>query len=460
MKINKKRSLISCCCLLMAFLLVACSGSLANKSDSPLDPEKPVTVTLWHYNNGYNKEIFDLLVEKYNESQGMEKGIVVEAISYGDVQQLAQAVYDSASKGLGASLMPDIFGTYADNAFRVNQIQPLVTLDQYFSEKELASFRKEFLDEGAFLSDGKYRILPVAKATENLFLNKTLWDKFAKETGADIAELSSWEGIARIAESYYEHTGKGFFGIDSWANFMIIAAMQDDQEIYVFNPEDQSGQLNFTEEYAKKVWDYGYSPFLKGHFVKEGRFSSDDAKTGEVIAYIGSTAGAAYFPREVSLSKNEVLEIEGMTLPYPVFANGKPYVIQQGAGMSIVQSDYQHEYAAAEFLKWFTEAEQNLFFAVSTGYLPVTNQALEEDVLLKYLEESGKDLPGVKSSLKTSSQMLKTYTMYSSKPFKGSLEVRNMMEDNLLKKRDLFTINDFEKWYNDFKLEARKILNN
>lgn len=127
--------------------------------------------------------------------------------------------------------------------------------------------------------------------------------------------------------------------------------------------------------------------------------------------------------------------------------------------MCIAPSDHQHEYAAAEFLKWFTKPEQNLFFAVSTGYLPVTNEALAEDVLLNYLEESGKDLPGVRSSLQTSSQMLETYTLYNNKPFRGSLETRNMMDDNLLKKRELFTIRDFEKWYNDFNLEAEKILN-
>lgn len=459
MNLTKRKVLIIILFAVLVFCLAACGSTGSGKAANPLNPDKPVTVTLWHYNNAYNKEIFDQLVSIYNETEGMEKGIVIEATSYGGVQQLAENVYNSASKGLGASPMPDIFATYADNAIRINELLPLVTLDQYFSDKELAVFRKEFLEEGDFLADGKYRILPVAKSTENLFVNKTLWDKFAEESGADIADLATWEGIAATAEKYYQHTGKGFLGIDAWANFMIVGSVQDGQEIYKFNPEDQRGQLNFNEAFAQKVWDYAYSQYLKGHFVKEGRFSSDDAKTGAVIAYVGSTAGAAYFPKEVTLSENEIFEVEAMALPYPVFEDGHPYVIQQGAGMCIAPSDHQHEYAAAEFLKWFTKPEQNLFFAVSTGYLPVTNEALAEDVLLNYLEESGKDLPGVRSSLKTSSQMLETYTLYNNKPFRGSLETRNMMDDNLLKKRDLFTIRDFEKWYNDFNLEAEKILN-
>lgn len=458
MRLKRRRGLFLGVSILLIFLLAACGGGSKGQKGNPLDPDQPVTVTVWHYNNGYNKEIFDQLIAEYNETEGMEKGIVVDALSYGDVQPLAEAVYNSASKGLGASPMPDIFAAYADNAIRVSELVELVSLDQYFTERELAEFRPEFLEEGNFLADGKYRIVPVAKASENLFINKTLWDEFAYETGADIAELSSWEGIAKTAEKYYEHTGKAFFGIDAWANFMIVSAIQNGEEIYLFDPESQSGQLNFTEEHSRKIWDYVYKPFLLGHYAKEGRFSSDDAKTGLVIAYTGSTAGAAYFPKEVTLGENEIFEVEVMTLPYPYFEGGKPYVIQQGAGMCIAKSDYQHEYAAAEFLKWFVRPEQNLFFAVSTGYLPVTNKGLEEEVLLGYLAESDKDLPGVRSSLQTTSQMLKEYTLYNNKPFKGSLEIRNMMDDNLQDKRDFMTIKDYEKWYNDFKLEAEKIL--
>ena len=479
MKISRRTLLVFC--LFFAMLIFTACTSLGAKNRSPLNPDKPVTVTLWHYYSGHNKDNFDTIVQKFNETIGMEKGIVVEALSQGDVQQLADAVYNSANKGLGAAPMPDIFAAYGDNAFRVNQVKPLITLDTYFTPEELSSFRKEFLEEGNFLDDGKYRILPIAKSTENIFVNKTLWEKFAQETGSTTEYLETWEGLAEIAEKYYKKTGNGFFGIDANANFMILGAMQNGQELFNYGGDSQKAYLDFQEEYGKKIWNYIYKPYIKGYYVKEGRFSSDDAKTGTIIAYTGSTAAAAYFPKEVTFNENQIVPIEVLTLPYPFFANGNPYVIQQGAGMCIAKSDREHEYAAAEFLKWFTLPEQNLQFAVATGYLPVKNEALEEDVLLTYLNEAGIEIPSIVSSVKTSAQMLKTHTLYNSKPFEGSYEIRNLLENHLISKihRDLETIENevvkgrdkneviaelssdekFIEWFNDFKFQADKILN-
>jgi len=118
MKISRRTLLVFC--LFFAMLIFTACTSLGAKNRSPLNPDKPVTVTLWHYYSGHNKDNFDTIVQKFNETIGMEKGIVVEALSQGDVQQLADAVYNSANKGLGAAPMPDIFAAYGDNAFRVN----------------------------------------------------------------------------------------------------------------------------------------------------------------------------------------------------------------------------------------------------------------------------------------------------------------------------------------------------
>ena len=46
----------------------------------------------------------------------------------------------------------------------------------------------------------------------------------------------------------------------------------------------------------------------------------------------------------------------------------------------MTKSDYAHEYAAAEFLKWFTDTKQNVKFAITTGYFPVKNEALSEEL--------------------------------------------------------------------------------
>lgn len=451
--------------------------SACQKEKAPLDPDNPITISVWHYYNGSVKNRFDSLVNQFNETVGMDNGVVVDAQSYGDVNELADAVNNSASSRIGAQPMPDIFAAYPDNAYRVGKTAGLVELEDYFSEEELGELRQDFLQEGEFGEDGKLKILPIAKSTENLFLNKTYWDEFARETGADINELATWEGIRRIAERYYDHTGKAFFCIDANANFMLLAAMQLGDEIYKY--DEYSAEINLKEEVAYKIWEYYYVPYIKGYYAKSGRFSSDDAKTGKVVAYTGSTAGASYFPTELS-DDGRTVPVEVMTLPYPYFQEGKRYAIQQGAGMCIAKSDKAHEHGSALFLKWFIEEPQNIEFAVSTAYFPVKVASLKEELLLKELERSEGSAEAIKKSIKTTMDMLDHYSLYGSRPFEGSYDMRSLLEKHLsgyvqedLKQlesrvasgedkeqvtQELVSQANFQSWYGQFVSEAKQIL--
>lgn len=472
----KKLSLITVLILLVIFTF----GCASKDAQDPLDPDKPITVTLWHYYNGNTKEAFDTLVSEFNETVGIERGIVVDAKSQGDVTQLATAVFDAANESIGSAPMPDIFASYADNAFRVHQIIDLVSLDQYFTVDELAEYRSEFLEEGQFITDELYYIMPIAKSSENLYINKNYWEPFAAKNGYTESDLSTWEGIADIAKVYFEETGNGFFSLDANANYILVTTRQHGQELYEYN-EDGTVNISFDIEIAKKIWDNFYVPHINGYFVKTGRFSSDDAKTGSVISYTGSTAGAAYFPSTVSFSEQEIVEIEPLVLPYPYFESGEKIAIQQGAGMCITQSDSAHEYGSAVFLKWFTDSAQNLEFAVSTGYFPVKNSVLEASQMIEQIDAGNITSPAIEASIKATEIMLSTYTLYNSKPFIGSYEVRNLLDSHLITKirndlelmdtqiesgrdrdsivHEMTSSEAFEAWYEDLLNEAALILN-
>ncbi len=454
-------------------LLTGCRKS----EDKLLDPEKPITVTVWHYYNGNTKESFDTLVSEFNETIGMEKGIVIDAQSQGDVSQLATAVFDAANESIGAAPMPDIFASYPDNAFRVNQIVPLISLDQYFNKDELDSYRKEFLEEGKFITDGLYYIVPIAKSSENLYVNKTQWDSFASANGFTQEDLATWEGIFNVAETYFETTGKSFFSIDANANYMMIVSMQLGNEIFSYT-EDGRAKFELSEEAAKKIWNYYYIPYIRQYYLKTGRFSSDDAKTGSILAYTGSTAGAAYFPTVIETEDGGEEQIEPLILPYPHFKDGKAISIQQGAGMCITKSDEAHQYASSVFLKWFTEPEQNMKFAVSTGYFPVKKDALNEELILEQVTQQGITTESIIESIKASSIMFSDYALYNSKPFLYSYEMRDLLERHLFDKivNDLDQIQQvseneketliteltseqaFASWYQDLYQEAQQIL--
>lgn len=52
------------------------------------------------------------------------------------------------------------------------------------------------MEEGRLEGGSSLKIFPIAKSTEALYVNKTAWDIFAQDTGADEALFSTWEGIA------------------------------------------------------------------------------------------------------------------------------------------------------------------------------------------------------------------------------------------------------------------------
>ncbi len=463
--------------IILALSLTSISCS-TNPDASPLDPSKPVTVMVWHYYNGHIKDNFDNLVNEFNETVGVEKGIVVDAQSLGDVQKLADAVYDAANKTIGSQPIPDIFASYPDNAYRIHQVTPLVNLETYFTEDELKTYYPAFLEEGRFTEDGKFKIVPIAKSSENLYLNKTVWEPFAAKNKLTEANLLTWEDLIQTSKLYYEQTGKSFFSIDANANFMLTAAMQLGTELYQYG--EDGVKLNFSPALAEKIWQTFYVPYLNGYFTKTGRYSSDDAKTGTILTYTGSTAGAAYFPREIS-SGQQSIPVESLTLPYPHFKAGKPVAIQQGAGLCIAKSDHLHEYAAAEFLKWFTEPTQNVKFSVSTGYFPSKTESISEPVILPALDAAELNNPTIYKTMVTTIDMFEHYEFYNNKPFSGSYEMRGLLETHLwqqvekdlalLDKRvsagesradviaELSSTENFDAWYQDFLSEAKKIMN-
>lgn len=213
--------------VLAAAAMLMMQGCAAEKEnyDKLLDPNKPVTLEIWTYYNGTQKAAFDELVTEFNDTVGAEKGIVVEAYSQGNVNDLITKVEEAAEKKVGAGEIPDIFAAYADTAYKVDKLGLVASIDKYMSKEELASYRDEYLNEGQIGEDGSLKIFPIAKSTELMMLNKTDWDRFAEACGVTLDELKTLEGVTKTARTYYEWTdsltpqpndGKAFFGRMRW----------------------------------------------------------------------------------------------------------------------------------------------------------------------------------------------------------------------------------------------------
>lgn len=272
----------------------------------------------------------------------------------------------------------------------------------------------------------------MAKATELLVVNDTDWRVFAEATGTSADEFATIEGVTAMAQRYYEWTdsltdapndGKALFGRDAMANYMIIGAKQLGCDI--FETKDGQTTVNLPREVAKRLWDHYYVPYVKGYFSASGRFRSDDMKTGNVLAFVGSSAGCTFFPDHVTRSDEENYPIEIKTYPAPKFEGGGDYAVQQGAGMVVIRKSDEQVEAAARFLKWFTQSDWAIEFSVTSGYLPVT---AEDNDMVKIEKDSPSMKKNVRDSLGTAVQVVRQNTLYTSKAFKNGTSARKKLE--------------------------------
>jgi len=436
-----KVSIISIIFLVCFLIITGCSNTTENKYG--LDKNNPVAVEIWHYYNGVQKIEFDKMVDQFNNTVGKDEGIIVEAFNQGSINEITEKIVDTANKKVGTGKMPDAFMAYPDTAYEIAKLGLVSEFDKYITDDEMKEYIESYIDEGKLGGGNSLEILPIAKSTEILMVNKTDWDKFQEETNADIKDFGTWEGISKLAKQYYEWTdtktevrndGKAFFGRDAMANYMIIGSKQLGKEMFEVN--DNKVNLNIDEKVMRKLWDNFYIPYINGYYGSYGRFRSDDAKTGDIIAFVGSTSGAEYFPDSVITNEEKKYDIESMILPLPKFKDGENYMPQQGAGMVLIKSDSKHEFAITEFLKWFTESDRNVNFSIKSGYLPVKKEANTNEFIENKVKQN-KDLDisdKSKESILTAMEQEKYYKFYTNKAFDGGNRARSILEKSMLDK--------------------------
>ncbi|MGL4284682.1 MAG: extracellular solute-binding protein [Eubacterium aggregans] len=459
-------------------LIVLTSGCGQGAKKVALDPQNPTKLTIWHYYNGAQQQAFAKAIAEFNAGEGAKQGIQVSESTQGTVSDLAKSVMAAAQKKVGAHQMPNIFAAYSDTAYELDQMGTVADLSPYFTEKERQAYIDGYIEEGDFFNNGSLKIFPVAKSTEILSINETDWQKFADATGASKDELKTIEGITKTAKAYYEWTnaqtpdipndGKAFSGRDDFANYMIIGSRQLGTEIF----SAQNGQctLNFDKAVMHKLWDNYYVPMIAGWFDEENRFRSDDIKTGRIIACVGSYSSASFLPSQCILSDTESYPITLSSTVATQFEGGKACAVQQGTGMVVTESDEKEVYAYVQFLKWFTQPQQNATFSVQSGYLPLTKKASTESYLASVMTDNRTN-EKVVEALNSAAKTTENNEIYTNKAFNNGGSAISILEHTLPQKAEadrkallemvsngadyntalaqLNTDANFDAWYND-----------
>lgn len=363
--------------LLLSALILSC---FTGCSGTPKE-ETPTTITVWHVYGGQTDSPLNDLIEQFNQTVGKERQINVQVTSVSNTNTIHELVLAAANGEPGASELPDLFVSYPKTVMALPDDGILVDYRDYFSQEELSAFLPAFLEEGTV--NDRLVVLPVAKSTEIMFINQTIFDRFSQATGVTIEDLDTWEGLYRAAEIYADWTddqtpdipgdAKSMFVHDYYFNYFQVGAQSLGEDFF------RGDVLAFGPAF-QTAWEPLARAALRGGVWLKGGYATESIRTGDSIVSVASSASILYYSDMVTYPDNTSEDITIISRPCPVFENGEKLVMQRGAGFCTVRSTPEREQAAVTFLKWLTEPEHNVEFVTRTGYMPVTREAFENEL--------------------------------------------------------------------------------
>jgi sn-glycerol 3-phosphate transport system substrate-binding protein len=354
--------------------LAACApvapGAATGNSGAAAPVAEPVTVVLWSSFTGKNGEAETALVQKFNESMG---DVQVDYQFQGSYEETAQKV----TAALQAQTAPDISLLSDVWWFKFYLNQTLLPLDDLLTAQnvDLADYQDPLINEG--LRQGKHWWIPFARSTPLFYYNKAkwaaagledrgpeTWDEFLewapKLVEMDGSEMKSAAFVHPDGASYIAWLFQGvawqFGGKYSDADFTMY--MTDEKTV-------AAGQFYFdtvhTYQWARPTKD------MTADFVN-GLAASAMMSTGSmggVKANAKFEFGTAFLPKKEQFGCST-----------------------GGAGLAILTSCPEEKRAAAmQYIAFGSNAENQVFWAKNTGYMPVRKSSLETQELQDYFVE-------------------------------------------------------------------------
>lgn len=390
---------------------------------------EPVTVTLWHVYGAQTDSPLNDLIDEFNHTVGKQQNIYVKVTSVTNNKTIHEGVLAAAYDDPGASELPDMFVSYPKTVLAMPDDEILVDYNDYFSETELGEFIPAFIEEG--IVNDRLVVLPVAKSTEILYVNKTAFDRFSAQTGAQLSDLQTWEGLFALAEKYAQWTdvltedapndGKAFFVHDFHFDYFQVGVESLREDFF------EGDTVSFNKTY-EKVWEPYARAAISGGVWLESGYATEPLRTGDAIVSVASSASVLYFSDTVTYSDNTSEKIEVVTMPVPAFKGGEKKVMQRGAGICTVKSTPEREKACVAFLKWLTDSQKNVEFVARLGYMPVKQKSFD-----LYLEDAIDNLtdPMYVALYKTFQQTQEQYEFYVPPQLDAYLDLETRFEQKV-----------------------------
>ena len=310
---------------------------------APFKPDEQQTLSVWYVNDDAMWSRFYSMCGEYNETDGADRGIKINAKAFDTQKQLYDSVEDALAQG---GEKPDIIACDTDFAAWLDDQDKLTDMDKYFGSWETSGYDKSMM--AAAKSSKGLASVPIAAETEVFVVNTSMF--------ADSEAISSFEKLCSVADEYYKRSSKSFFTISDYSLFFRDAVAQLGESFDGVSPHDtDSDNCKYIYKLlAETAYDRG--------FTSSGGDAARMLADGDIAAAIISSADIMKYADKLGSDDFEFVS-------FPYMKDGKPAYTQKVTGMTILSSDNTREKSAVEFLRWFTSQKNNSSFVGDTGYL-------------------------------------------------------------------------------------------
>lgn len=420
--------------------IIGLSGCSRNKT--LLDPNNPVTLTMWHVYGEQADSPMNKQIEEFNQTVGKDKGIIVNVTMMSSASLIGQKLLDAQEGKAGASDMPDLFFGHASNATELGA-DNLLNWKERFSEKELNAYVDDFVSDG--MVGESLAVLPISKSTHCLFIAGGVFDRFAEESGVSYDDLTTWNGFFSVAEKYYEWSGgQPFCAVDYLLRCVELNAISKGATNFY-----KDGWYDFENATLMASFMQFAESIAKGHIIVSDLYSNTQIMTGQVIAGIGSSASILYYNDTITYPDNTQIDVNLNVRPLPQAGGGtQSYATIAGVGLCAYKTTEQKAEAAEVFARWLNEENRNLDFVASTGYMPVLNNSFDKIDNYEFKSDAYKSLYSALADTKETCIFLSETDMvgYWSKVYVLNDNIRSLQ-----KSLDEKTANDIKSLFEAIK---------
>ena len=346
--------------LLTALMVLSFTG--CNK---PKEDEKASEIVFWHTLTDHDEQMVREIVDAFNKQYEGKYHVTQETQP---LDGFSGKVYEAVTNGVG----PNLVWLYPNTA--QDYIDAGLSLDysKYFSDADY----KNRVSAGVYAAsteyaDGGLHAVIATITGSIMFYNKELLEKYNLEIP------TTWDELLAACKTVVDGEkaeGKDImgFGPDS-VDVVGIVVLEQLGLKYIDGKHTAADWTN--EKFAnwlkwwKEAEDAGYFQLVDSEGYHSGPFGNQ-----KYFCYMGSSAGMGY------ITPNGFTIVTG---PVPQVAGGKQYTEITTRALVGFTKDEATDAGTAEFVKFFTKAENNLPFcqkySASTPYKDVEESAVYKD---------------------------------------------------------------------------------